>query len=338
MRYYVTIIALACFLACSTKTALYAQCNATLVEVAAAKSGISSVYIKEFKAKLKAGTARNPTPAAKFPTLLNKGINYQFTLANAQESEGQAILQLFDRGRMLGTTLQEGRNYEKFNIVPERTGVYRVVISFLAGKAGCAAGVLSMVLHDTTQVFDTRVNAEEREQLYIGVDNTLNIAASGVPGGTLEVTIDQGTVQGSQGQYIVRVNRPGIALLTVTSRDSLGNIKETHQTEFWVTRNPKPTATLAGLTGGLVTKTQLLAQDGLYLDVPEETYTVVSFSVFINDRRINQAKSRGRLFSAQQRALLQQLTSGDRLYIKPIKAKSRDGTAIDLQPLGFIIE
>jgi len=130
-----------------SNTEVQAQCNSSLVTICSAKLGDDATYLKELRARLKAHQKGQQKPVARFSLLLNKGNHYRFNICNAKEFNSNAILQLYDKGKLLGTSYfaKTGKHYPYFDFICPKTGVYKVLISFEDGKEGCAVGILSLV-------------------------------------------------------------------------------------------------------------------------------------------------------------------------------------------------
>jgi len=128
-------------------TEVKAQCNSSLVTVCSAKLSDDATYLKELRARLKAHQKGQQKPVARFSLLLNKGNHYRFNICNAEEFDSQAILQLYDKTKLLGTSYfaKTGKHYPYFDFICPKTGVYKVLISFEEGKEGCAVGILSLI-------------------------------------------------------------------------------------------------------------------------------------------------------------------------------------------------
>lgn len=105
------------------------------------------MYLKDFAVKLDAGTPGGAPPTARFALLLNKSIVYRFSICTAPNSDGEAVLQLFDMNTLLGSTFitATGKDYPSFDFKCQKTGVYHVFISFKEGKAGEGVGIMSYV-------------------------------------------------------------------------------------------------------------------------------------------------------------------------------------------------
>ncbi|MGD2036031.1 MAG: hypothetical protein PVF73_13290 [Bacteroidales bacterium] len=123
-----------------------AQDNVELVAQCAASAG-NVTYLKDFIVKLDAGIPGGKPPSAKFSMVLSKNTQYRFSICTAPDSEGEAILQLFDMNVLQGSTYisATGKEFPFFDFKCQKTGVYHVFISFKEGKPGEAVGILSFV-------------------------------------------------------------------------------------------------------------------------------------------------------------------------------------------------
>ena len=326
---------------------IYSQCNSRLMERAAAQSGTDALYIRDFRIKLDEGTMKKPSPVGRFQVFLNEGIRYRFNVANATEYEGKAILQLYDRSRMLGSTFDTEQKDDKqlFDYVCDKTGSYQVLMSFSEGKKGCAVGVMSMVLNDTMTVPERKTaenNSKDMESLYLGIDNELNIAATNIPGGSLQVSISQGTITGSDGRYIARVVKKGIATVRVIALNRKGNVSEKDSMEFMVRDLPLPIATFGGLYQGMISTRDIDRITEIKLEYPFEVgsnlFTITEFSIFKEDNLNRGEVSHSSNLTSSQKILIKNLRVGERFIISDIYVRGPDGTTHLLKPLTFILE
>jgi hypothetical protein len=124
----------------------FAQDNVELVAQCAGSAG-NVTYLKDFVVKLDPGIPGGNPPSAKFSMVLSKNTQYRFSICTAPDSEGEAILQLFDMNVLQGSTYisATGKEFPSFDFKCQKTGVYHVFISFKEGKAGEAVGILSFV-------------------------------------------------------------------------------------------------------------------------------------------------------------------------------------------------
>lgn len=141
IKYFFTIT-----LALSISATLFAQSDMELVGQCAASAG-DVTFLKDFVINLDAGTPGGKPPQAKFSMVLSKNTNYRFSICNAPDSEGEAVLQLYDLNALQGATYMEslGKDFPFFDFKCQKTGVYHIFIFFKDGKPGKAAGILSFV-------------------------------------------------------------------------------------------------------------------------------------------------------------------------------------------------
>jgi hypothetical protein len=124
----------------------YAQCGDELVDDCASDIG-DAIYLKDFRVQLEKAERNKPAPVKRISVVLNSGTKYKFSVCNAPEYEGSAIVQLYDNTRLLGSTLNlsNGKLYDSFMLACSKTGVYYIFVSFQDGLEGCAAAILSYV-------------------------------------------------------------------------------------------------------------------------------------------------------------------------------------------------
>ncbi len=126
--------------------AVSAQDISELTGQCAASAG-DVTYLKDFPVKLDAGTPGGKPPAAKFSMLLSKNTAYRFTICTAPDSEGEAVLKLYEMNNLQGSTYNEetGKDYPGFDFKCQKTGVYHIFISFKDGKPGESVGIMSFI-------------------------------------------------------------------------------------------------------------------------------------------------------------------------------------------------
>jgi len=126
--------------------AIHAQDVSQLTAQCAVNAG-DVMYLKDFVVKLDQGTPGGAPPTARFALLLSKNIVYRFSICTAPNSDGEAVLQLFDMNNLLGSTFisATGKDFPFFDFKCQKTSVYHVFISFKEGKAGEGVGIMSYV-------------------------------------------------------------------------------------------------------------------------------------------------------------------------------------------------
>ncbi len=316
-----------------------AQCNDTLVKQAILESGHDAFFLKEYKVKFKKGKVNRPVRVAKYSAFLKDSTTYRFNVLNAKEFDGQVILQLYNRGKLLGSTYDfTSLIYNKsFDFTCNKTDSYQVLMSFIEGKAGCAVGVLSMVVNDSTIIQET----EFPEALYVGEENPLYIAYTDEPGCSIHVFADQGTIEGQAGKYTIIPDTTGSLKITAQTIDKSGNIKEEISKSFEVIKLPAPYVSINGNTGGLISIFDLQRIKTLRLHVSHShnpnQYKVINFTVSNKLLGINGKTNEGNTLNYSQVKFIEDLKEGDHLFITDIKVENPKGETINIKPVGFII-
>lgn len=128
-------------------SSLMAQTAADLVEQCAGKAGADATYLKDFTVKLGAAKPGSRHPAARYPLVLSKNNIYRFSVCTTKQSEGKAIIMLYDSKHLIFSSYDKetGEEFNPFNFLCQKTGIYHVVITFVDGKSGEAVGILSYV-------------------------------------------------------------------------------------------------------------------------------------------------------------------------------------------------
>lgn len=319
---------------------LHAQCNDTLVDMAILQSGSDAIFIKEFKVKFKKGKTNRPAKVAKYPVYLKDSTNYRFNVLNAKEFDGKVILQLFRNGKLLGSTydLENFEYNNSFDFECSYTDRYLIYMSFIEGKAGCAVGIMSMLINDST-VFDNR---NTTEFLYTGIDNQIMIAYTEEPGCSVVVSSDQGTLSGQSEKYIFRADSLGTVTIKAQTINSIGEVKEEIVKAFKVKELPTPLVSVNGNSGGIITKTELMQfvqLDLIIREIPNtKPYKLLEFSISDKLTGNKTNSSEGNKLSFKQKEMIREFNTGDKLFITNIQVLRPDDVIIELKPLGFIIQ
>lgn len=306
---------------------LTAQCDQTLVNNAATKAGPEAVYIRDFKVRLSEGTMENPSPVGRFPVFLNKGIQYRFTIENDKNSDTFAILNLIRRDKTLISTYDQAmdNDSEQFDIIPDESGTYQVLISFREGRPGCAAAVLSVILQDS-MVFiepDRPLASDSAESIYLFIENKLQIAATGIPGGYLEVSISNGKIVDKGGVYIAKPEKLGPVVIRVNAYRGNGDLNETDSIIYNVKYPPLPQLLLPGLQGNVIFKNRLpgLNTVELYTYLPEiqNVYELIEFTLSSDKNDIQGAVSNGLYITQKQIDIIQSAPAGSKIYLTNVR-------------------
>jgi len=143
-RIIITLIIAFVFLAGNDSIA---QCKQQFVYSCAKDNG-NAIYLRDFNVKLrKQKTTEEVAPVEKYSVVLNKGTKYRFNICSPTDSEGKAVLKLYDGKKKLGSTynVETGKDLSSFDIIINKSAIYYVSIEMLNGEKGCAVGILSFV-------------------------------------------------------------------------------------------------------------------------------------------------------------------------------------------------
>ena len=125
---------------------LSAQSPDEMVDLCANLAGDDATYLKDFQVKL--GVAAEGRPqVARYPLVLSSNNIYRFSICEMESSEGKAVIKLYDNNRLIFSSFSKDtkEEFNPFNFMCRKTGIYHVFISFQDGKPGEAVGILSYV-------------------------------------------------------------------------------------------------------------------------------------------------------------------------------------------------
>lgn len=113
----------------------------------ATAAGEDATYLKDFVVSLEAAREGERPPVYRQSLALRKNVLYRFSVCNMEDSDGEAVLRVYDQANLILSTWypDTGKEYNAINFQCKKSGVYTIVISFKDGKKGEAIGILSYV-------------------------------------------------------------------------------------------------------------------------------------------------------------------------------------------------
>ncbi|MVZ63042.1 gliding motility protein GldM [Sphingobacterium humi] len=185
------------------------------------------------------------------------------------------------------------------------------------------------------------VSPDKMNVLYIGVDNPISVSAPGIPKENLLVSGSGVSISGSGGKYNARVSSTGEATVNVSAK--IGDkTQQLSSTKFRVKRIPKPTARVAGKTGGRISAAQLRGQNVVAASLDnfefDAKFSISKFNMYIAKPRVDPIgpyTTSGSNFSSQMKTGLSGVTSGSVVMIYDIVGVGPDGVAQNLDPITF---
>lgn len=185
----------------------------------------------------------------------------------------------------------------------------------------------------------TTISATAMNVFYIGVDNPVDIAASGVAKDKVSASISNGSITKSKEGWVVRVKKPGKAKVSVTAEVD-GERKSMGAMEFRVKKIPTPVAEIAGKNSGSVPKNKLASTAGIIAKMENfefDVRVVVSSFKFVYTQANGLSKEipvKGPRFNDTVKKILRGIKPGSRVTFEEIKAKMPDG---ELRKLGAVV-
>jgi gliding motility-associated protein GldM len=190
------------------------------------------------------------------------------------------------------------------------------------------------------------VSPDKMNVLYVGVDNPVSISAPGVvPENIVPGISGGGTITGSKGKYIVRVNSPGMNVnidVRGKSVDGKGS-QMLGSTLFRVKAVPDPQATIGGLTPGTVSVSQFKAQGGMIANLKDfdfdMRFDVISFRMlyFAARKDVEPLANTGAIYNAKLQQIIRNSKAGDRFIFDEVKVVGPDKITRKLPPAVYSI-
>lgn len=190
-----------------------------------------------------------------------------------------------------------------------------------------------------TAVAPTKMNV-----FYLGADNPVSIAVSGVPSNKIFPSISNGTIQKMGNNYVVHPQKLGVAVISVTAEID-GKIVPAGTLEFRVKRIPDPVAKVAGKKGGSIDRNTLLTQTMVLADLEnfdfDLRFDVVEFAIAGNIKKGEKTIvyfSKSSKITDEQKSLIKEVPDGEYVYFQDIKVVGPDGKVRELPAIAFTIK
>ena len=123
-----------------------AQTEAQKVELCTKVAGGASL-LSSYPVKLDAAKDGERQPIFRQPVMIRKDNKYRFTICTDEESAGEAIMQLYEEGRLVLSSYipETGKTYQNVDFECKKSAAYMIMISFKDGRDGSAVGIVSHV-------------------------------------------------------------------------------------------------------------------------------------------------------------------------------------------------
>lgn len=126
---------------------LNAQDHHQMVSDCALSIGGNTTYLKDFVIKLPEASNQDNIPVHKENIYLMKKQTYLFTQCNAEDSEGELIIELYEANELITSSINKrnGKVYSAVEFSCNKTGLYTLWYSFKDGKKGLGVGIVSLL-------------------------------------------------------------------------------------------------------------------------------------------------------------------------------------------------
>jgi len=127
--------------------ALTAQDQQQMVTDCALSISGNTTYLKDFVIKLPETTNQDNIPVHKENIYLMKKQRYLFTQCNADNSDGELTIELYDANNLITSSINKrsGKVYSSVEFSCNKTGLYTIWYSFKDGKNGTGVGIVSLL-------------------------------------------------------------------------------------------------------------------------------------------------------------------------------------------------
>ncbi|HEX7844987.1 MAG TPA: GldM family protein [Chitinophagaceae bacterium] len=195
-----------------------------------------------------------------------------------------------------------------------------------------------------TQQFTLSTNTYT-QTAYVGINNQISCTVEGVNSKIIVLSTSNGEIIKEEGQFIYRPLKTGDSKISVHLEKN-GKLKKVGERVIMVREFPKPRITIGGSTEKEISKSALLAQNGIgcHYVIPglgfDFTCSIDSFSVTAlrDSSALFHVKCKGNKFSEELIELLRKTKEGDIILVSGIIYKSPDQTGKKGDPIEYIIK
>ena len=123
-----------------------AQTEAQKVELCSKIAG-GATLLESYPVQLPVAKDGERAPVFRQAIGMRKGNKYRFTICTDEESAGEAILQVYDEARLIGTSYnpETGKTIQNFDFDCNKVAAYILMVSFKDGREGSAVVIVSHV-------------------------------------------------------------------------------------------------------------------------------------------------------------------------------------------------
>ncbi len=193
------------------------------------------------------------------------------------------------------------------------------------------------------------VSATAMNVLYLGIENPIDISVPGVGADKIRAVMTNGTIGKGQvknykgeifpGSWVATPTVENTTAQIVVSAEINGKMQQAGLMNFRVRKVPDPLTTFATISGeGEQTKTVLTSQQACFATLKDFDFdlrfTVTEFTLSYDDKGFNVSEtSNSNRITPAQKAMLDRLTKGKKLFVEKVKAVGPDKKERLLNPV-----
>ncbi|MBX2984185.1 MAG: gliding motility protein GldM [Flavobacteriales bacterium] len=186
------------------------------------------------------------------------------------------------------------------------------------------------------------VSPTKMNVFYRGVENPVSISVAGYSASNIQPSMTNGSLSRDRDGYVVKPGAGPSAVISVTVTNPDGSKKAMQGVEFRVKNVPNPTPYFAGkgVNDNTVKKNEIVAAQGVIAKMEnfefDLRFDIVSYTVTTTIAgNVLEKPCTGPALSADAKAVLERVRSGQKIFIENIRAKGPDGTIRNLGTLSF---
>lgn len=186
------------------------------------------------------------------------------------------------------------------------------------------------------------VSPTKMNVFYRGVENPVSISVAGYSASAIQPSMSNGTMAKSSDGYLIKPGAGNNATVSVTVTNADGSKKSLPGVEFRVKNVPNPTPYFGAksVSDNTIKKTELMATQGVIAKMEnfefDLKFQVVGYTVSSTIAgNFLERQCTGAALSADAKAMLERVKSGQKVFIENIKARGPDGIVRNLGALSF---
>ena len=141
--FFLTLVLFATAFFCQT---VRAQTEAQRIDLCTRAAGADARFLQSYVIQLDAAREGQRPPDQRNPVAFIKGNRYRITVCTDEESAGEAIVQIYDEGRVIASNLtSDGRILTSVELDINKTAPYVIRTFIKDGRQGSAVVIVSHV-------------------------------------------------------------------------------------------------------------------------------------------------------------------------------------------------